>query len=121
MASIMAAVRYNIPPLFRRANKLVCGPNLASRILSLLLSLSLSLLLARLDADCTPLSLIYVPKPVVSCALPPLLSLSLPSNTHTSSCNTVSLSVPRVHASPGVHFTTLFLDFDCEINLGSRS
>ena len=67
----MAAVRYNIPPLFRRANKLVCGPNLASRILSLLLSLSLSLLLARLDADCTPLSLIYVPKPVVSCALPP--------------------------------------------------
>lgn len=38
----MAAVRYNIPPLFRRANKLVCGPNLASRILSLLLSLSVS-------------------------------------------------------------------------------
>lgn len=68
MASIMAAVRYNIPPLFRRANKLVCGPNLGSS----LCSLSLSLLLARLDADCTPLSLIYVPKPVVSCAhLPP--------------------------------------------------
>lgn len=38
MASIMAAVRYNIPPLFRRANKLVCGPNLGSSLCSLSLS-----------------------------------------------------------------------------------
>lgn len=30
----MAAVRYNIPPLFRRANKLVCGPNLGSSLCS---------------------------------------------------------------------------------------
>ena len=77
---------------------------------------SFSLSFARLHADCTPLSLIYVPKPVVVARTHPLFH-STPTHLFASSRVPASVGT-ECTVQPRVHFTTLFLGFDCEINLG---
>lgn len=89
-----------------------------------LFAISVPLSLSLSCRDCTPivtpLSLIYVRKPVVVARTQPLVRPRHPHNVGfaNSRAPTDRPYVSSARLSARVRFTTLFLGFDCEINLG---